>query len=255
MVLKQSVKNKIGYYVVFIHFFLAFVLVKSDFIERVRNKCCAEPIEITRHYRTMLGNHIRIDKSLTDGFVVFIGDSHTQGLATSEVAMRAVNWGIGNDTTVGVLERLSYYESLSRASAIVLAIGYNDLRFRDNPEIISNLDLIISRLPSSIPIIVNAIHPVGVEKGSETQKRIMEINSNIKQIVNRYSNVTHLDAFQEHLTDNGFLRSDLLVGDDVHLSKEGYEIWIDKLSNTLKIVNLKNNKWLGKDYAEANKQL
>jgi len=121
-------------YLIGIHLFLAVVLLKSDFNDRVEHKfgihTAAQSPEITQHFHRMLHYHKRMDGNVPEGSVIFIGDSITQGLCVSAIASPAVNYGIGSDTTVGILQRLPYYNSIKRASAVVLAIGINDIRRR-----------------------------------------------------------------------------------------------------------------------------
>ena len=152
-------------YLLCIHILLAVVLLKSDFVFRVQNKLGigiqqARTLELTPHYHRMLGYHKRMDGNVPDRAVIFIGDSLTQGLCVSAVAVPSVNYGIGSDTTVGVLQRLSEYRSIDRAAAVVIAIGINDLRRRSDAEILDNYETILARIPESIPVIASAVLPV-----------------------------------------------------------------------------------------------
>ena len=101
-----------------------------------------------------------MDGNVPDRSVVFIGDSLTQGLCSDAIACPSVNYGVGNDTTVGVLARLPEYQSLRCASAIVLAVGVNDIMFRDNQHIVQNYRRILASLPQSVPIVCSAVLPV-----------------------------------------------------------------------------------------------
>ena len=111
------------------------------------------------HYDQMLAFHLRQDQNLPEGLVYFIGDSHIQGLATQSVSRRSVNYGIGSDTTAGVLKRLSKYQSLKNAKAVVLGIGFNDLKERDNIQIISNIKKILDEIPNNICTITIDFNP------------------------------------------------------------------------------------------------
>lgn len=116
-------------YVIILHLLVVLMLFKSDFIQRVEAKLGvdqSEP-EISLFYKSMVDYHKRMDGSIPDGAVIFIGDSITQGLATSAISHAGVNLGIGLDTTAGVLNRLQFYKSIDRSKAVVLAIGVNDL--------------------------------------------------------------------------------------------------------------------------------
>jgi hypothetical protein len=128
-------------YVIAIHMLFGIVLIKSDFIQRVETKLgfVKPKIEITEHFHRMLRYHSRMDGNVPKQSVIFIGDSITQGLAVTAVINPSVNYGIGSDTTVGVLNRLPVYKSIEKASTVVIAIGVNDMEYRSNEEILRNL--------------------------------------------------------------------------------------------------------------------
>lgn len=118
-------------YLIGIHVFLAIVLLKSNFIDRVERKIgilmAAQSPDITTHFHRMLSYHQRMDANLPEGAVIIIGDG-LQGLCVSAIASPTANYGIGSDTTVGVRERLPNYNAIKRARAVVLAIRINDIR-------------------------------------------------------------------------------------------------------------------------------
>ena len=151
-------------YLIGIHLLLAVVLLKSDFIDRVQTKLGIQQsglsAEITPHFHRMLRYHKRMDGNVPDGSVVFIGDSITQGLCVSAITCPSVNYGIGSDTTLGVLQRLQDYRSIDRASAVLLAIGINDMKRRSNDEIFENYRLIIEQIPKTTPIVFSAVLPL-----------------------------------------------------------------------------------------------
>jgi hypothetical protein len=151
-------------YLIAIHALLVVVLLKSDFIVRVQDKLGAsnypsKSSELTDHYHRMLEYHKRMDKNVPDGAVIFIGDSITQGLCVSAVAMPSVNYGIGSDTTFGVSQRLLDYQAVSRAGAVVIAIGINDLKYRSDNDIAENYRTILEQIQTT-PVIISAVLPV-----------------------------------------------------------------------------------------------
>ena len=96
----------------------------------------------------MLGYHKRMDGNIPDDSTIFIGDSLTQSLAVSAISPRSVNYGIGNDTLIGVLKRIGEYKSIYRSSMIVIAVGINDLKIGKNiEEILYNYEAIIKKIP------------------------------------------------------------------------------------------------------------
>jgi hypothetical protein len=116
-----------------------------------------EQTEITDYLNRIFSYHIRMDGNIPDGAVIFIGDSLIQSLCVSAIACPSVNYGIGGDTTVGVLHRLPFYHSITRASVVVLSIGINDMKYRTNEEILSNYKIIINKIPHKVRIIFSAL--------------------------------------------------------------------------------------------------
>ncbi len=191
--------------------------------------------EITPHFKNMINYHQSVDDSLPDGVTVFIGDSITQGLATAAVSELSVNYGIGSDTTVGVLERLPIYNSMETAKAIVIAIGVNDLSRRENHVILENYDNILKRIPPQTNVVVSAVHPIDEKFASVKAKnsRIRELNTSLEMLAEKYQNTIFTNSATKMGDIDGNLLPEYHIGDGVHLSSEGYEVWISKLKASL----------------------
>jgi len=211
------------------------VLVKSNFIELVKIKVNGQQSELTQHYYNMVMFHVQIEQTLPFSSVLFIGDSITQGLAVSAVVKNAVNYGIGNDTTFGVIKRLSIYKSIPHSKGIVLAIGHNDLRIRSVSRTIDNFKLILDSLPIDKNVILSAVLPID-ETATDSginNRQIIELNKKIEELSRAYVNVKFLNI-SEHISLRGNLLRQYHVGDGVHLSKLGYTTWIAELKKVIK---------------------
>lgn len=226
-------------YIVFVHGLLVLALAKSDVLSRLERRLGLRPApEITDHFGRMVSYHTRMDGNVPAGAVVFIGASHTQGLATDAVAMPSVNYGIGGDTTAGVLIRLPRYRSLDRAAAVVLSLGMNDLTRRGTDDIVANYQHILRALPPGLPIVVTALFPVDAESmtdplSSVSNTRIAGVNRALERLCATDPRCVFVDV-GPRLTDKaGDLSKANHVGDGVHLSDEGYRIWIEALRSAL----------------------
>lgn len=199
---------------------------------------CAENDEITDHYRRMMVYHEYMDGNVPDGAVVFIGDSITQGLCVCAVTPLAVNYGIGSDTTYGVLQRLPKYKSLEHCAAIVFAIGVNDLSRRSDDEIISNWKLIMQSIPEDIPAIFSAMHPLDAETkniSEESNQRIVRLNEALKNLCAE-NNQYFASAYAKLVNEKGNLDPAFHTGDGVHLNTAGYQVWIAVLQTALQSI-------------------
>lgn len=207
-------------------FFLITLLLGSSVIAQ-------EPKpDITEHYRRMMIYHKYMDGSVPEGAVLFIGDSITQGLCVIAVHALAVNYGIGSDTTVGVLERLPVYQSMERAAAVVIAIGVNDLSRRDNAAILENYKKIMAAVPPQIPLLFSAVLPLDErDKPDEEKKngRIRELNQGLEALCAQDARCVFLDSTPSLIDESGNLNPAYHTGDGVHLNTAGYALWIRDL--------------------------
>ncbi len=189
--------------------------------------------EITAHHERMVRYHGRMDANVPDGAIVFIGDSLVQGLCTDAVAFPSVNFGIGGDTTAGVLARLPRYQCLRRASVIVLAVGVNDLMFRRNDEIVRNFRRILAALPPERPVVWSAVLPVNraLYQGpvSVNNERIRALNASLQAVCAADSRCVWVEVPARLMAPDGDLAAGLQDGDGIHLNGAGNEIWIARL--------------------------
>lgn len=241
--------NLFTIYLVIIHLFLIIVLVKSNFIPKVQERLYGNiktHSEATRyydkyHYNMMMRIHRWMDSTVQDGSVIFLGDSITQGLVVSNISANSVNFGIASDTTLGVLDRISTYKSLSHAKAIILAVGVNDLRYRNVESIINNYKTILNRLPSDVPIISSAVLPIDPKIQTHGgYKNISELNVKLQPLIENYKNIKFIDITDQLIDREHNLSTSYHTGDGIHLSAAGYKIWENELKNSLKnLVNIK----------------
>ncbi len=233
-------KKSWAVYIILLHLFCLVVLLKSNFVAKVgRTIGLSQQPEISSYYKQTVSFHKKMDGSIPEGATIFIGDSITEALATSAVAEVSVNYGIGSDTTYGVLRRLPLYSSLARAKCIVIAVGVNDLTRRGDNDIIKNYQQILNSIASDKSVVVSAVLPVD-ERVKQIQlkvelnnKRITQLNNKLENLCGTYRNVIFVNPGQELQSSDSNLKTRYHVGDGIHLSTAGYRIWIDKLRNVL----------------------
>lgn len=186
------------------------------------------------HYQHMLQFHDWMDGSVPPGSVMFLGDSLIQSLCVAAVAPDGVNYGIGGDTTGGLLYRMGHYHSLSRCRAAVIQVGVNDLSSFSNTDILRDYTHLLDAV--SQPVIVCGLLPVN-ERDHEALTgyniRIRALNRDLEQLCQRQSNRIFLDSGPHLADESGQLAASNHVGDGVHLSSTGYGIWISDLRHAL----------------------
>lgn len=181
-----------------------------------------------------------VSGQLPDGSSFFIGDSHIQNLCVPCVVPGAVNLGIGHDTTVGLLNRLPDYPSLPRASQVVIAIGSNDLKRRDNTKLLENYQKILAALPHNTKIYWLAQFPVDArleQVHHRTNRRIQQLNQLSTLLCLQRPGCQPIDP-GSLLTDNSEnLRSEYHRGDGLHLNNLGYQRLIEILREHINPTN------------------
>ncbi len=189
-----------------------------------------EDPEITAFQQETVSHHLRRDRNLTPGRLIFLGDSHILGLDVIQIAQDGVNFGIGGETTVGLRARIERYRSVSQARAVVIGIGYNDIGRRDAVQIVNNIRDILARL--SKPVVLSGLLPVS-QAQLETSTQAPEMNATI-QSVNKMlrsvcrENCVFADPYpvMDSLTD----KPSYYEPDGVHLNAKGYLVWTRFLS-------------------------
>ena len=221
-----------------IHAFAALAIWDTDLpyrIDRKLNLGLLNPPEITHFYDKMLGSHLQLDGSVENDSVIFLGDSITQGLNVAAVTNQAINYGIGMDTSYGLLKRVSQYKSLTKASTVVIAIGINDLiRVNRRPvDVLKNYEAILESLPSEANVIMQAVFPVDETKDfAGANAKIIQLNGMLKTLAKEQGH-TFVNLHERYLSNGGNLKGFLHIGDGLHLSSEGYKLWITALNKTL----------------------
>jgi len=224
-------------YLLLFHLFVGIVIVKTDILVRIQNKLgfTTEQEEITPFYYAMVGFHRRVDANIPDNSIIFLGDSLIQGLAISSIASPSINFGIGNDTTWGLIQRIPYYSSISKSKAIVIAIGVNDLIRRNNKEIINNYKKIATLIPDHIPIVFSAILPIdeALLDTVDFNKRIRDVNNELKKLCDDNQRLYFINITNQLTRPDGWLSEKFHIGDGIHLNALGNAVWIDGLKKGL----------------------
>lgn len=180
--------------------------------------------------------NLRVDKNTSKERIVFIGDSHVQGLAVNEVTNRGVNFGIGRDTSKTILNRVYQYQSPKSAKAVVLAFGINDFQYRSVEEALKNYKAVLDAIPETTLIVINAVFNIDtlyVSKNININNKDIQIfNQKLERLSKDYSNSIFL-SINSKLSEGNQLRDSYHIGDGLHLNKNGYQIWINALKELL----------------------
>jgi lysophospholipase L1-like esterase len=174
-----------------------------------------------------------------DANVLFMGDSITDFWRNADGAFagkpvldkyfgqwKVANFGIAGDTTQGVLYRLQNGEGKGFSpKAVMLMIGTNNTARNTAPEIAEGVGAIVLQLQKDFPdakILLLGIFPRG-RATDPVRTTIADINKTIAKMHDG-NRVHYLDIGAGFLDAAGNIPQDVM-GDGLHPSGKGYEIW------------------------------
>ena len=183
--------------------------------------------------------------NLSEGQIVFIGDSITDGYHLNnhynDLPLATYNRGIGGDVTSGVIARLKTSVIDLKPSKVIMMIGINDINSgRTNDEIMTNYKTIINGIQTNLPatqIICQSVLPMdsrvtawGIDLPNAIQK-IKDLNARIKTYVES-KGILFVDLFTHFKDENDQLIPSYSY-DGVHPNAEGYDVWTSVLKPLL----------------------
>ncbi len=193
--------------------------------------------ELTSYYYNVLNHHRRIDSHAPHNSIVFFGDSHIQGLLTSAVINNSLNYGIGADTSYGLLQRIPYYRnSIQNAKAIILAIGANDYKWRTPQEYITYLQQILAalRLQTNVTIYLHALFPTHIKTNERRPyASVKSINKLVSELESTDNRILYINVNEQLTNEAGDIKNKYYQQDGVHLNGKGYQLWIEFLRDIL----------------------
>lgn len=191
-----------------------------------------DAVLISPDYRDMVDQYAYFNQSVSAVSIVFLGDSHTKRFNVEEYfqGYDTVNRGIYSDTTASLLERLDRNVNNLKISKLFLLIGYNDLQYRSNTEVVDNIKLILNRINAE-KIYLQSLLPVDA-KIKDINVRIVEINEELRKHCEG-KNVEYVDLHSHYLTEAGGL-SDKYSLDGIHLNGPGYLLWKELIKNMMR---------------------
>ncbi|WP_207481626.1 GDSL-type esterase/lipase family protein [Arenibaculum pallidiluteum] len=227
-------------YLVGLHAAAGVMLAKSNFLHLAgKTLGLVQPEEFGPEYFEKAVALARRDAAVPDGAVLLLGDSMVEQLPAGIVDHRAVGLGVGGDTVRGLMHRLPLHRSAGRAGALVLAIGVNDLKYRDPAEIAAEYAQLLAMVPSGPGIHVGAVLPV--DEGNPMvasrpwlrNERIRALNRGIEEACRSHPGCTFVDTWQGMARGSRGLDPAYAGPDGWHLSAEGQRVWARLLAGSL----------------------
>ncbi|MGL4593789.1 MAG: GDSL-type esterase/lipase family protein [Thermoguttaceae bacterium] len=190
------------------------------------------------------GNVAQMEKG--DVELLMIGDSITHGWdGQNELYQKyfgdykPINLGFSGDQTQHVLWRLENLplNKISPKVAMIM-IGTNNIGNRANTPwmIADGIRKIIEKLQSQYPeiqVIVQSVFPRGEKADDGGRIRVSEINLALAPLIAGMKNVELIDFGSKFLSEDGTMPKEIM-GDFLHPTAKGYEIWGEQVLPVLK---------------------
>jgi len=176
--------------------------------------------------------------------LLFVGDSITDGWRNAGQPIwdqhfapyKPANFGIGGDTTQGVLWRMQNGELEGyKAKLIVMMLGTNNINRNPNDEIVDGDRLIIEEFKKRQPqakVLLLGIFPRAASATDPYRASIKEINSKLAKLADN-KQVFFMDIGEKFLASDGTLTPEIMP-DGLHPNLRGYKIWADAISARVK---------------------
>lgn len=210
-------------YLALVHALLAVALIRPDSIAG-RKVQLGLAVPGKAHIENMRRFHSRMDAGIPRGAAIFLGDSITQSMPVAAVTSAAVNYGIGSQTSEQLLESMTIYKSLARASVIYLNIGTNDIRDGKGEQLPQQFERILQAMPANVPLIWSSIVP----RYAADNAVIHKVNNVAKTMCEKRPQCTYIDTWT-FLADSNGKKIERHYVDAEHPGSSGYALWIAEM--------------------------
>jgi len=224
-------------YLILLHVLVVVLIFKTDTYIRFVHWLGKPPaIEESRAYQNAAQHQVRRQQTLEAHQTVFLGDSMIAGMNTAHVIPASLNFGIGGDTSKGLIKRLSLYPNLKNAQQIVIGIGINDLPYQSVDTIVQNILDMLRYFSHKQNIYVLGLLPVTKSHSENSQRSLQAIQAINKQLQTRllkFGQTTYIEPPEALSDSTGYLREDAHLGDGLHLNQRGYALWQQHLKKVM----------------------
>jgi lysophospholipase L1-like esterase len=206
-----------------------FLIVSAESVKRATN----HQFQI-EHYQTK--TKLATKTMIKDTAIIFAGDSQIEYGNWNELFNRndILNRGIAGDVTAGLIGRM---DEITRhnPSKVFIEIGTNDLgRGISIAQVIEDYRQVISILKTetTAKIFINSVLPVqDLPYEGYQNAEINHLNRQLKELC-LSKKITFIDLSDIFNDESGNLKSEL-TNDGLHLTANGYLLWVEKLKQYL----------------------
>lgn len=173
------------------------------------------------------------------GEVVFTGSSSVRmwkNLQEQFPDVPIINTGFGGSTALDLSEQLFPLVLRMEPSKVFIYEGDNDISGgKTAAEIMATLDEIVTRIQKQLPnTTVNLISAKPSPSRWELKNSYEVLNDLLRQYCTTHDQVNFVNVWDIMLDKSGVPRSDIFIGDNLHMNEKGYELWKEIFTPFLK---------------------
>ncbi len=172
------------------------------------------------------------------GAILFVGSSSIVfwgGLKESMAPLAVINRGFGGSQMHELNEFRDRIVTNYEPRAIVIYEGDNDVAMgKDADTILSTYDDFIAHIDETLPatdICFIAVKPSTARK--DMWEEMDSVNTGLRERAASRDDMCYLDIAKPMMEGEEFVREDLLFRDGLHLSRKGYEVWVETIRPVL----------------------
>ena len=206
-------------YLLILHLLVGALLVKVEAVPKVVNRIGMSTVRDSA--AAMVRNHPG---------VILPGDSHTYLLGDFPE-----NQGASGSKTAGLIKALPDMAGLPDARAVLLMIGPNDVWTGQTAGLSDRFRAIAAALPAGMPVVWSAIPPADDFRIDPADVR--DANRAIEALCAARPRCTYVDTWKLLADADGRPVPGYFVADRVHMSADGYRVWLGALVASLDALN------------------
>lgn len=181
--------------------------------------------------------------------LLFLGDSITEiwdlfgkeAWARHYGSMKAAQFGVSADRVQNILWRVENGE-INHPKVVVLLAGTNNIWDNSGTQIATGISTIIQEILRQSPdtkILLMGVFPRGEKPGTGERDNVAKMNVEIAKLDNQKT-IFYLDIGSKFLEPDGTISKDTM-GDFLHPTGKGYEIWAEAIQTQLDILLNRNS--------------
>ena len=164
------------------------------------------------------------------GSVIFTGSSSVRmwkSLQNQFPEVPIINTGFGGSTAEDLEAQLFPLVLRLEPSKVFIYEGDNDINGgKTAAEIMTTLDEIVTRIQKQLPnATVNLISAKPSPSRWELKTSYLVLNELMRQYCTTHENVNFVNVWDIMLDKTGVPRSDIFIGDNLHMNEKGYALW------------------------------